>query len=146
MEATQNERTKKLLHLYYWNWKDCGWWWVLEVGSLEEAWGTLLSSHFRWHRRNLHSPEGEISQTGKLDWREQATHSTIFFIIEKLRWNWVSSIIPRSCIFLHEPPLIFTTWVADIYDFEFHSFALHDELSLHLSLFHLKQLRRKKKQ
>lgn len=71
----------------------------------------------------------------------RATYSAILFIIEKLRWYWISGVVLGSGIPLHEPPLVLTAGIADVYHLEIHSLALHNELSLHLSLFHLKKER-----
>lgn len=58
-------------------------------------------------------------------------------IIEKLWWNSIPSIVPADSILPHESPLILVVWVTNVYHLKIDTFALHDKLCLHLSLFHL---------
>lgn len=67
------------------------------------------------------------------------THPTVLFVIEELGRNRIPGSILGRGILLHEQSVSLTTWICNIDNLKLHSFALHDELSLHLPLFHLKR-------
>lgn len=70
-------------------------------------------------------------------------YPTVLIIVEELWRDGIPGPVLGCGVLLHLDLLLFAAGIRNVNDFEFHPFALHDELRLHLLLLHLQHFQNK---